>query len=203
MTESVPKALVDVAGRSLLERHLDKLPTGGTVVINLGWLGPQIPERVGSGARYGQTVIYSDEGDNILETGGGIHRALPMLGDRPFLVVNADVLTDMPLPPAGIDLDDALVHLVMVPKPDYRERGDFGLNGGRVSNDDRRYTFSGVAVYDPRFFDACKPGRFSVAPLLREAADRGLVAGSLYDGYWADVGTPERLEQANAREASC
>ena len=201
LTESVPKALVDVAGRSLLERHLDKLPGGGTVVINLGWLGQQIPERVGSGERYGQAVVYSDEGDNILETGGGIHRALPMLGDQPFLVVNADVLTDMPLPPSGIELGDSLVHLVLVPKPEYREQGDFGLENGRVSNDDRRFTFSGVAVYDPRFFDTCEPGRFSVAPLLRQAADRGLVAGSLYTGYWADVGTPERLELANAREA--
>ena len=201
LTETVPKALVDVAGRSLLERHLDKLPTGGTVVINLGWLGAQIPERIGSGESYGQTVIYSDEGDNILETGGGIHRALLFLGDRPFLVVNADVLTDMSLPPSGLELGESQVHLVLVPKPDYRSDGDFGLEAGRVSNDDRQYTFSGVAVYDPRFFDACTAGRFSVAPLLRQAADEGLVSGSLYTGYWADVGTPERLAQANAREA--
>ncbi len=202
LTETVPKALVDVAGRSLLERHLDKLPKGGTVVINLGWLGLQIPERVGSGDRYGQTVVYSDEGDNILETGGGIHRALPFLGDRPFLVVNADVLTDMPLPPADAELGESQVHLVLVPTPEYRPEGDFGLEDGRVTNDDRRYTFSGVAIYDPRFFDACTPGRFSVAPLLREAAEAGRVSGSLYTGYWADVGTPERLEQAHAREAS-
>lgn len=201
LTESVPKALVDVAGRSLLERHLDRLPEGGTVVINLGWLGAQIPARIGSGERYGQTVIYSDEGDNILETGGGIHRALPMLGEQPFLVVNADVLTDMPLPPADAELGDSLVHLVLVPKPDYRPTGDFGLDGGKVTNEDRAFTFSGIAIYDPVFFADCEPGRFSVAPLLREAAEQGRVSGSVYRGYWTDVGTPERLADATARLA--
>ena len=201
LTESVPKALVDVAGRSLLERHLDKLPTGSTVVINLGWLGAQIPERIGSGERYGHAVIYSDEGDNILETGGGIHRALPMLGDAPFLVVNADVLTDMPLPPTDAVPGDALAHLVLVPTPDYRPAGDFGLDDGTVTNANRDFTFSGVAVYRPDFFASCEPGRFSVAPLLRDAADRGRVSGSVYRGYWADVGTPERLAAAIAREA--
>ncbi|MDJ0917086.1 MAG: nucleotidyltransferase family protein [Woeseiaceae bacterium] len=201
LTESVPKALVDVAGRSLIERHLDRLPKGSTVVINLGWLGLQIAERVGSGEKYGHTVVYSDEGENILETGGGIQRALPFLGDRPFLIVNADVLTDMLLPPDDVDLGDAQVHLVLVPKPEFRSEADFGLKDGRVTNDDRRYTYSGVAIYNPRFFAACKPGRFSVVPLLREAAEQGLVSGSLYTGYWSDVGTPERLEQANAREA--
>lgn len=201
LTQSVPKALVDVAGRTLLERHLDRLPRGGTVVINLGWLGEQIPARIGSGERYGQTVIYSDEGDNILETGGGIQRALPMLGEQPFLVVNADVLTDMPLPPADVELGDALVHLVLVPRPDYRPTGDFGLDDGKVTNQDCDYTFSGVAIYDPAFFADCDPGRFSVAPLLRKAAERGRVSGSVYRGYWADVGTPERLAEATARLA--
>lgn len=201
LTESVPKALVDVAGRSLLERHLARLPEGGTVVVNLGWLGAQIPARIGSGERFGQTVIYSDEGDNILETGGGIQRALPMLGERPFLVVNADVLTDMPLPPTGADLGDALVHLVLVPTPDYRSSGDFGLEKGTVTNENREFTFSGVAVYDPAFFADCAPGRFSVVPLLREAVRQGRVSGSVYHGYWADVGTPERLAKATARQA--
>lgn len=199
LTESVPKALVEVAGRSLLERHLDRLPAGGIVVINLGWLGAQIPARIGSGERYGQTVIYSDEGDNILETGGGIQRALPMLGAQPFLVVNADVLTDMPLPPTDAVLGDALVHLVLVPKPEYRPSGDFGLDHGKVTNEQREFTYGGVAVYDPAFFADCKPGRFSVVPLWREAAEQGRVSGSVYRGYWADIGTPERLAEARTR----
>lgn len=199
LTESTPKALVEVRGRSLLERHLDRLRSAGieTVVINLGWLGEQVAERVGSGHAYGLQVIYSREGDNILETGGGIHRALPLLGDEPFLVVNADILTDMPLPPAALAESD-LGHLVLVPRPAHKQHGDFDLQEGRVCvSRHAAYTFSGVAVYHPEFFAGCEPGRFPLAPMLRSAAREGRLAGSLYEGMWEDVGTPERLAALN------
>lgn len=198
ITDRLPKALVEVAGRSLLERHLDRLRDAGigTVVINLGWRGADIAARVGSGADYGLTVVYSPEGDDVLETGGGIHRALPLLGDAPFLVVNADVLTDMPLP--NRIGDDADAHLVLVPVPSHRDVGDFDLVEGRVRNSTSpAYTFSGVAVYRPQFFAHCRPGRFPLAPLLRAAADAGSVSGELYEGRWDDVGTPERLAALN------
>ena len=195
LTDEVPKSLVEVRGESLLERHLANIRAAGvrTVVINLGWLGDRIVERVGSGDRYGLNVLYSQEGDNILETGGGIHKALPMLGDEPFLVVNADIYTDMPVP--AIALADAHIgHLVMVPSPDYRDGGDFDIEGGLIRNGEtQQLTFSGVAIYRPSFFDGCKPGRFPLAPMLREAADKGQLSGSLYEGLWADIGTPERL----------
>ena len=166
-----------------------------TVVVNLGWLGDKIVERVGSGARYGLDVIYSDEGENILETGGGIHKALRHLGEEPFLVVNADIYTDMTVPRVELAADH-LGHLVLVPTPDYREHGDFDLEDGLICNSERAlYTFSGVAVYRPEFFDGCEAGRFPLAPMLREAADQGRLSGSLYEGLWADVGTPERLSE--------
>jgi MurNAc alpha-1-phosphate uridylyltransferase len=199
LTETTPKALVEVRGRSLLERHLDSLRSAGieTVVINLGWLGEQIAARVGSGRDYGLDVVYSPEGDNILETGGGIHRALPLLGSEPFLVVNADIYTDMPLPPPGLD-DDDMGHLVLVPRPAHKERGDFDLRDGRIRDGDSpAHTFSGVAVYRPGFFADCKPGRFPLAPLLKAAARSGRLAGSLYEGLWEDVGTPQRLAELN------
>ena len=199
LTENTPKALVEVRGRSLLERHLDRLAAAGieTVVINLGWLGDRIAERVGSGHEYGLNVIYSPEGDNILETGGGIHRALPPLGPDPFLVVNADIYTDMPLPPAGL-ADTDMGRLVLVPRPAHKERGDFDLRDGRVcESDDPACTFSGIAVYRPEFFAGCEPGRFPLAPMLKAAASAGRMAGSLYEGLWEDVGTPERLEDLN------
>jgi len=201
LTESTPKALVNVRGRSLLERHLDRLAAAGieTIVINLGWLGEQIAERVGSGHDYGLNVIYSPEGDNILETGGGIQRALPLLGPDPFLVVNADIYTDMPLPPAGLG-DADLGRLVLVPKPAHKARGDFDLRDGRVrESDNPAYTFSGVAVYRPAFFAGCEPGRFPLAPMLKAAARSGRLAGSLYEGLWEDVGTAERLAELNRR----
>ena len=199
ITETTPKALVEVHGRSLLERHLDSLKAAGieTVVINLGWLGDQVAERVGSGHAYGLQVIYSPEGDNILETGGGILRALPLLGDAPFLVVNADILTDMPLPPAAPAASD-LGHLVLVPRPAHKQQGDFDLQDGRVCESRHAaYTFSGVAVYRAEFFTGREPGRFPLAPMLKSAAREGRLAGSLYEGLWEDVGTPERLAALN------
>ena len=195
LTDAIPKSLVEVRGQSLLERHLENVRRAGVrkVVINLGWLGDQIVERVGSGERWGLDVVYSQEGDDILETGGGIHNALPKLGSDPFLVVNADIYTDMPVPQLQL-ADNALGHLVMVPTPDYRAHGDFDIDKGLIRNGpEPAYTFSGVAVYRPEFFDGCEAGRFPLAPMLREAADRGQLTGSLYEGRWADVGTPERL----------
>ncbi len=195
LTDEVPKSLVEVRGESLLERHLASIHAAGvrTVVINLGWLGDRIVERVGSGERYGLNVLYSQEGENILETGGGIHKALPMLGDEPFLVINADIYTDMPMPRIELAAEH-VGHLVMVPSPGYRDGGDFDIEDGLIRNGEtQKLTFSGVAMYRPAFFDGCEPGRFPLAPMLREAADHGKLSGSLYQGLWADIGTPDRL----------
>ena len=200
LTDETPKSLVEVGGRSLLERHLDHVRAAGirTVVINLGWLGDRIVERVGSGRRYGLEVAYSQEGDNILETGGGIFKALPTLGEDPFLVINADIFTDMPVPDVAL-ADDHLGHLVMVPSPEYRDGGDFDIEDGLIRTTSAQLlTFSGVAIYRPEFFAGCQPGRFPLAPLLRAAADEEQLSGSLYKGQWADVGTPERLAALNA-----
>jgi len=195
LTDTVPKALVEVRGRSLLERHLESLCDAGIedVVINLGWHGEQIRERIGSGSKYGLSIAYSDEGQNVLETGGGIHNALHLLGSDPFLVANADIFTDMPVPNVNL-AENALGHLVLVPSPAYRDAGDFDLVDGLVRNaESPTLTYGGVAMYRPEFFDGCDAGRFSIVPILRQAADDGRLQGSLYEGLWADVGTPERL----------
>ena len=204
LTDEVPKSLVEVGGESLLERHLRNVSAAGirNVVINLGWLGDRIVERIGSGRHYGLEVHYSDEGDDILETGGGIHNALDLLGNEPFLVVNADIYTDMPVPKVQLD-DDQVGHLVLVPTPGYRDHGDFNIENDLVRNAETpRHTFSGVAIYRPEFFHGCEAGRFPLAPMLREAADRGQLSGSLYKGFWADIGTPERLADVRSYAAS-
>ena len=201
VTDSVPKALIEVCGQSLIERHLVAIHSAGieTVVINLGWLGDAIVDRIASGSDYGLNVIYSPEGDDMLETGGGIHRALPLLGDEPFLVINADIYTDMPLPPPAPAAKE-LAHLVLVANPPHRERGEFDLDAGLVcASDEATLTFSGVAMYRPEFFAGCAPGRFPLAPMLYDAADARRLSGSLYEGLWEDVGTPARLEELNLR----
>ena len=198
-TDTVPKALVEVCGESPIERHLASLKAAGidTVIINLGWLGEKIVERIGSGSNYGIDVVYSPEGDNVLETGGGIHRALPMLGIEPFLVVNADIYTDMPMPVRELDSDD-VGRLVLVPKSKHTGKGDFDLIGTRVCNAvDPQLTFSGVAIYRPEFFANCAPGRFPLTPMLRAAADAGSLRGDLFAGSWQDVGTVEKLAELN------
>ena len=199
LTDTQPKALTEVRGESLLERHLAALREAGvsTVVINLGWLGEQIAERVGSGAAYGLNVIYSPEDEEILETGGGIQRALPFLGPDPFLVVNADIFTDMPMPDTHLD-EDSMGKLLLVETPADKPHGDFNVVDGRLRNGpERPYTFSGVAVYRPEFLADCEPGRFSIVPMLRAAADADQLAASVYSGSWTDVGTAERLEALN------
>ena len=201
ISDRVPKALVEVDGEKLIDRHLSMLASVGvkTVVINLGWLGAQIVEHVGSGRRFGLQVVYSPEYQNVLETGGGICRALPMLSNDPFWAINADILTDfvLPLDPLA---EEVQAELVLVATPKNKDKGDFDCIEGKVRNGrNPRYTYSGIARYRPEFFANIKVGRFSVVPLLRDAADRGLLAGSIYHGKWHDLGTPERLDELNHR----
>lgn len=197
ITDSVPKALVEVGGSPLIEQHIERLAAAGVsrVVINLGWLGEQIAERLGGGDRFGLTIVYSPEFEGLLDSGGGVRRALPLLGGDPFWVVNADIFTDMELPaePLAADVD---AELTLVANPAHRPRGDFALREGKVRNDgERAYTFSGLARYRPRFFDGQRAEPFSIVPLLKRAADAGRLGGRVYDGRWADIGTPERLAE--------
>ncbi len=201
VTDDIPKALVEVGGQPLIDRHLAMLAGAGvsTVVVNLGWLGEQIVEHVGAGTQFGVDVVYSPEYDNVLETGGGIKRALPMLGNEPFWTINADILTDFVLPDDTL-ADDCLAELILVPTPAHKATGDFDLVDGKVrKGPEPQLTYSGIARYSPAFFDDSQEGRFSVAPMLYEAADAGTLGGRRYDGDWADVGTPERLELLNRR----
>lgn len=200
VTDTTPKAMVEVQGQPMIDRHLRMLADAGAsrVVINLGWLGEKIADYVGSGRRYGVPVVYSPEYEQILETGGGIKRALPMLGDAPFWVINADIYTDWK-PPVKNMTDDALAELTLITRPQRKENGDFSLQDGKVQNDQpRSFTFAGIARYRPAFFDTAPTGRFSVVPMMREFADRGRLAGSIHTGEWEDIGTVERLNELNS-----
>ena len=196
LTDELPKPLVELAGKPLIEYHLESLAGAGfrEVVINQGHLGDLLPAALGDGRRWGIRIHWSDEQPAALETGGGIFQALPLLGGGPFLVVNGDVWTDYPFARLrAVKCDRA--HLVLVPNPAHNPRGDFALLAGRVSEaGPDMHTFSGIAVYHPRLFAGCRPGKFSVVPLLRAAMRDHLVTGELYRGQWDDIGTTERLE---------
>ena len=197
LTDHTPKPLLCVGGKPLIEYHLDRLQRAGVreVVINHGRLGHMIEEHLGNGDRYHMRLTYSAEGDAPLETGGGIYKALPLLGEEPFICLNADIWTDFDC--SGLTIrNGSLAHLVLVNNPDHNPDGDFALDDGRVLNEGTvRYTFSGIGVYDPALFADCKPGRFPLTPLLRAAADHGCAGGELYSGPWRDIGTPERLAE--------
>ncbi|MCP5200647.1 MAG: nucleotidyltransferase family protein [Gammaproteobacteria bacterium] len=197
LTATLPKPLLEVGGETLVERHLRRLVAAGVsdIVLNLSHLGEQIETRLGDGARYGARVVYSHEPGAPLETAGGILAALPLLGDAPFVVVNADIWTDFDfttLPAAPM-----LAHLVLVPNPPHHPHGDFGLRGATVTRGaDTPYTYAGIGVYCPALFADLAPGRRPLAPLLFAAVAAGALSGGVHDGRWYDIGTAERLAAA-------
>jgi MurNAc alpha-1-phosphate uridylyltransferase len=200
LTDSTPKPLLRVRGQPLIERHVARLAHAGIprIVINLAWLGSQIRDYLGDGARYGVDIVYSEEQPQALETAGGIFRALPHLGPAPFAVVNGDIYTDYPFETLQITPGrDA--HLVLVPNPPQHPGGDFGWERGlAVAAAASRYTFSGIAVYRSAFFAGCSDGAFPLKPLLLKSMAAGLCSAELYRGVWEDVGTPQRLQALNA-----
>lgn len=206
LTDRLPKPLLSVAGVPMIDYVVRRLAGAGVkdLVVNLGYRGEQIREHLGQGSDFGLRIAYSDEGDPPLETGGGVFRALRLLGDAPFLLVNADVYADYEFAPltaraAGFPQKD-LAHLVLVPNPEHRADGDFGLEGDRSRNDgDPRLTFSGISILRPALFVNCEDGRFPLAPLLRQAAACDQLGGERFDGTWSDVGTPQRLAELESR----
>jgi MurNAc alpha-1-phosphate uridylyltransferase len=209
LTLDRPKPLLEVAGLPLIGHHLHALAMAGfrDVVVNVSWLGDRIRAALGDGSRYNVRLRYSDEGTEPLETGGGIFRALPLLGPAPFLVLNGDVWTDFPYAKLRESLRPAdLAHVVLVENPAHNPRGDFVLRSGRIieegpepGDEQERFTFSGVGVYRPELFGGCADGVFKLAPLIRAAARDGRASGELHDGEWMDVGTPERLAELDRR----
>jgi MurNAc alpha-1-phosphate uridylyltransferase len=199
LTLTTPKPLIRAGGVPLIEYHLRALAAAGftEIVINHAWLGQQIEDYLGDGSQYGVRIQYSPEGEP-LETGGGIFRALPLLGDEAFVVVNGDIWTDYDFsvlhqPIVG------LAHLVLANNPDHHPAGDFQLIDGQVRDaqpEAATLTYSGIAVLHPQLFEGCSAGAFKLAPLLRTAMANGQVSGERLNGQWVDVGTHERLAQA-------
>lgn len=204
LTDSLPKPLLTVGGKPLIEHHIDALVLAGIgeVIINLSWRGEKIREFLGDGSRYGIEITYSEEGPEPLETGGGIHHALPLLGAEPFWLVNGDVYCEFGYSPLRL-AEGVLAHLLLVPNPTHHPEGDFCLDQGRLNSSGKMtLTYSGLAVLDPRLFAESGPGKFPLAPLLVKAMNHNVVTGERFDGLWTDVGTPERLGELDQQLAN-
>jgi len=201
LTLTTPKPLIPINGTPLIVYHIQALAKAGftELVINHAWLGQKIEAYLGSGQEFGVSITYSAEGEP-LETGGGIKKALPLLGDQPFLIVNGDIFCDYPFAKLNRPLAH-LAHLVMVNNPIHVANGDFGLtNEQLVCNEAKqKYTYSGIAILHPKLFSNCTETAFKLAPLLRQAITKQQVTGELFTGEWTDVGTVERLQQVEAK----
>ncbi|MFI4919058.1 MAG: N-acetylmuramate alpha-1-phosphate uridylyltransferase MurU [Legionellales bacterium] len=200
LTENQPKALCMVHGKPLIEHHVINLALAGfnRIVINHAYLGGQIRQHLGDGSRWGVEICYVPEPPGGLETGGGIVNALALLGDQPFITVNADVFTDFNFKKLQTDAINC-IHLIVVKKnPALQHLGDFGLiNGHHLTNSNLEYTFAGIACYHPQVFSKEKPGRYSVTPLLKQFTSENKVTADLHQGTWFDIGSIERLQAAN------
>lgn len=199
ITDSIPKPLVEIAGKSLLVYHLEQLARAKIteVVINLAWLGKQIEKTIGNGNKFGLNITYSAEPAGGLETAGAIINALPLLtdGNIPFIVINGDIYTEYNFNNLKLTLaKENLAHLVLVNNPSFKTQGDFGLVDGIVNNN-QQLTFAGISVLHPKLFDGIELARLKLAPILRQAITKQQIQGELYQGYWSDIGTKTRLEE--------
>ena len=204
LTDTTPKPLIQAGKYRLIEYHLTNLKKAGfnEIVINIAWLGKQIKHFLGDGSSYGLSICYSDEGDQALETGGGIFNALPLLGDEPFVVINGDIWTDYPLNKLLNLKPEGTAHLVVINNPPHNPDGDFFLNDNKLTETGKeKYTFSGIGVYTKIFFKNQNNNVFPLAPIIRNDITQGLISGELYNGTWYDIGTLERLQQLITKQA--
>ena len=195
LTDRTPKPLIPIAGEPLIAHQLRWLARAGIadVVINLHHLADAIETALGDGSAFGVRIAYSRE-TTLLETGGGIVKALPLLGAAPFMVLNGDIWTDYPFERLRLVRDEDLAHLVLVPTPPNRTAGDFGLVADRVTRSQRSLVYCGISLLDPALFDSAPRGPFSLRDLLFDAANAGRVGGEIWSGRWIDIGTHDQLD---------
>ncbi len=212
LTDHTPKPLLKVRGKPLIEWHIEAFARAGIrdLVINTAWLAEQFEAALGDGSRFGVRLHYSHEGERhgrALETGGGIATALDLLcaqGEEAFWAVSADIF----IPEFVFDAEKAaafaasprLAHLWFVPRQPRHPAGDFGIDAeGFATIDGDLQVYSNIGLYKRAFFDGVKPGehqriRFSLDRAIQARA----VTAELYTGPWANVGTPEQLDELNA-----
>lgn len=200
LTDHCPKPLLKAGKYTLIEYHIMALHKAGIddIIINTGWLGEQLPDVLGDGSKFGVAIQFSHEGHPALETAGGIINALPQFGGSDFIVVNGDIYTDYDYSRLSLG-NEFDAHIVLIENPTHNPKGDFSINGQHVvaAVDSHTYTYSGIAVYNERFFRGVAAQRLALKPLLDRAIDRRRLSGDLFKGEWKDIGSVERLDALN------
>ena len=201
LSDKIPKPLLKVHSKPLIVWHIEKLASLGfnQIVINIDYLGEKIVQTLGDGSDWGINLLYSDERQSgALESAGGIKKAISLIESEKILVINGDIWSDYEFE-TNFDLKGDLAHLILVPNPTHNAEGDFALNKQRVINDAKqKFTFSGIGYYSTKLFDEIGEEKAPLAPLLRKAVENSMVSGSLYQGRWYDIGTPQRLDEINS-----
>lgn len=204
LTDTLPKPLVKVGEYSLIEWHLLALKKIGVdeVIINVHHLADMIITALGDGSKYGLKIYYSQENE-LLGTGGGIKKVLPLLGNQPFLLISADIYTQYPLENLLTQAQTRnfpLAHLIMAPNPHFHSRGDYGLDKqGYLTLSGPLLTYASFGVINPALFSASKETIFPLADLFSQAIRDRQVCGELFKGVWENIGTEEQLIACQAR----
>jgi len=210
LTDKIPKPLVTLAGRALIDHVLDRLTAARVekAVVNVHYLADQIEAYLRS--RRQPEIIVSDERDLLLDTGGGVKRALPLLGDGPFFIHNSDSVWSEGVTPAleamlrqwdPERMDCLLLLAPLASSLGYSGKGDFSMTpDGRLARRGERqvvpFTFAGVSLCDRRLFETAPDGRFSLNLLWDRSLQAGRLFGIRLEGRWMHVGTPEALNEA-------
>ena len=200
LTDTTPKPLLQAGKHRLIEYTIQSLVKAGftDLIINTAHLAEQFPALLGDGQKYGAKITYSPEQEGGLETAGGIINALPLLGNKPFLVVNGDIWTDYPFKDLTKTMlaDNRLCHLVLVNNPKHHPKGDFALTSSLIQQEgEEKYTYSGIGIYHPELFSGFDVQRLALKPFLLQAINSGQANGELYQGQWSDIGTVGRLQE--------
>ncbi len=198
LTKAIPKPLVEIHGKPLIVYHLEALATADItdVIINVSEYSKKIMPTLDDGSDYGINIHYSIE-ETLLDTGGGIVNALPILGDAPFIIINGDVWTDYPMQQLKRQ-PEKLAHIVMVDNPAHRPQGDFYLHDNHVtSTGENKLTYAGIGIYTPEFFAGCVKEKFSLGPLLHEQVAKQQVTGEYYQDIWQVVDSPAQVQELN------
>ena len=200
LTDKVPKPLIEVSGKTLLERNINRLYESGVrnIIVNGSKMGEKIELFLEKYQQSAMNIEFINEGEEPLGTAGAIFNIIDgdLINDEQFWVINADILTSFSF--KCISLKPGMMgHVVLVPNPEHNPNGDFCLDGDRVTiSNNQRYTFSGISFFSINCFKQSSKRYFSLADLLNEYIDKEMITGELFQGDWLDIGTADRLAQA-------